>query len=745
VDAANAMFLQAERRAGEGAFLFRREGEDPLPFVAVDAKGRDERWSVQGEAAPALTCWWVDEELGATDYRRRMASACAAEIVRLLNLGQQGQAGFVEGERLQPLRPRDIAVLVNDGTEAREVRAALADAGVRSVYLSDRDNVFRSEAAGELQRLLVACAAPEDGALVRAALGTALLAQDWHALDRLNQDEIHWDERIEQFRGYRQCWQRQGVLPMLRRLLHDFEVPQRLVAARDGERLLTDLLHLAELLQQASVLLDGEHALLRFLAEQRSEASAAVDNRQLRLESDADLLKVVTVHKSKGLEYPLVFLPFASACRPVKPDDLPIKWHDEEGRLQLSLRADEEILARADRERLGEDLRKLYVALTRARFATWVGVAPTGDFARSAMGYLLAGGEAVGAGQLEARLRDQLGAHGAIAIVAAPQATGETHAAERTAPVLAPAPRMPRSTPERWWIASYSRLRKAAASGAPRAPETAEEETYLEALDEAPRAPAAAAAPSLLGSLHEFPRGPTPGSFLHGLLEWAGRKGFAAAAEPGEMDDVLARRCRPSRWAPHRDALRDWLTRWLATPLDLRRLAPKSRPVAPRALTTIQPEMEFWLAASRVEAQALDEVVCRHTLAGVPRPRLEPQHLNGMLKGFIDLVFEHEGRYYVADYKSNWLGPDDASYSIDAMRDEVLHARYELQYCLYLFALHRLLRSRLPDYEYERHIGGAVYVFLRGHASPTQGLHFERPPAALMDALDALFTAEVAA
>jgi exodeoxyribonuclease V beta subunit len=116
--------------------------------------------------------------------------------------------------------------------------------------------------------------------------------------------------------------------------------------------------------------------------------------------------------------------------------------------------------------------------------------------------------------------------------------------------------------------------------------------------------------------------------------------------------------------------------------------------------------------------------------------------LNGMLKGFMDLVFEHEGRYYVADYKSNRLGPGDADYTLKAMRDEVLAKRYELQYSLYLFALHRLLRARLPDYDYDRHVGGAVYIFLRGHAASTQGLHMERPPRALMDALDALFQGE---
>jgi exodeoxyribonuclease V beta subunit len=148
--------------------------------------------------------------------------------------------------------------------------------------------------------------------------------------------------------------------------------------------------------------------------------------------------------------------------------------------------------------------------------------------------------------------------------------------------------------------------------------------------------------------------------------------------------------------------------------------------------------MEFWIAASDVDAIALDGLVRAHTLDAAERPALAPATLNGMLKGFIDLVFEHDGRYFVADYKSNWLGPDDAAYTAEAMRAAILASRYELQYALYLLALHRLLKARLPDYDYDRHVGGAVYLFLRGSRAPGHGVHFERPPRALIDALDRL-------
>jgi exodeoxyribonuclease V beta subunit len=187
--------------------------------------------------------------------------------------------------------------------------------------------------------------------------------------------------------------------------------------------------------------------------------------------------------------------------------------------------------------------------------------------------------------------------------------------------------------------------------------------------------------------------------------------------------------------------LTDWLQALITTPLPL----PGGAACALTEPATLSPELEFWLSAGRVDTRELDRLVCEHTLDAALRPALEPAQLQGMLKGFIDLVFEHEGRYYVIDYKSNWLGADEAAYTPEAMRAAILEARYELQYVLYLFALHRQLRARLPGYDYDRHIGGAAYVFLRGVGAESRGVHVERPPRELIEALDELFSAQVAA
>ncbi len=762
VVAVNSLFQRAEQRAaGQGAFLFRDGHANPLPFVPVRARGRSEHWIDAGRAAPPLTCWTLPAEraLGASAAQAVMSQSCATQIVALLSAGQAGDTGFVTDDgALRALRPGDVAVLVSNGREARAIRQALGQRGVRSVYLSDKDSVFQSPVAADLQRWLAACAEPEDERLLRAALGSAALGLGWAELDRLNHDEARWEQRVEQFHGYLRRWRSQGVLPMLRQLLHDFAVPARLLQAGD-ERQLTDLLHLAELLQQASAAIDGEHALIRWLAEQRSGGGDS-DARKLRLESDADRVKVVTVHKSKGLEYPLVFLPFATAFRPVKPNDLPLRWHDDTGRARVSLHAEPQALARADHERLGEDLRKLYVALTRARHACWIGAAPLAQPGGGALGYLLGLAGDSAPAQLNEALQDWAEQGGAVVLEPAPDANDAVFQPRRPARRLKAEPPLPRAVVP-WWIASYSVLGRTQVLDeddmAPEpahdeqtvsGPASAREDIYADSRIVLPPVENGEPARPPAGTLHALPRGAMAGTFLHGLLEWAGQEGFGRLAsqvdQRARLDAYVAQRCQASAWDSWTPVLQQWLQDWLGTPWRLPALgSPGPGAVAPAQLSSLQIEMEFWFSVQTTQTAALDALVRQHTLDGVARPVLEPRQVNGMLKGFIDLVFEHEGRYYVADYKSNWLGPTDADYGPAALREAILHHRYDLQYVLYTFALHRLLKSRLPDYDYQRHVGGAVYFFLRGHAAPSQGIHAERVPYALIEALETLFGAPV--
>ncbi|AZT82088.1 exodeoxyribonuclease V subunit beta [Marinobacter sp. NP-4(2019)] len=749
VKAVNRVFEHGDQNSRDGAFLFGKGDTSPLPFQGVDANGTRRLWSVQGEIQPSLTFWSLEsDEEDKTGNRKGLAKGaatsdiaetCASEIARLLSLGQAGQAGFAlagNPSDLEPVQPKDIAILVNNRNEASAVRDALGRRQIKSVYLSDRDSVLTSPEAKEMLCWLKAFAEPRQLAYARASLATPTLGQSWQSLNRLLTDEIALEREIERFMGYQQQWQQQGVLPMLRSFLMDFEVPGRLLQRPDGERRLTDILHIAELLQQDSLQLDGEHALVHHYTQILRAADEEDEHRTLRLESDAGLVKVITVHKSKGLEYPLVFLPFGTAFRAENEKQAFVRYHDDSGQLTTVFDPTPDDVARADRERLGEDIRKLYVALTRARFATWVGVAAIDNWPLSGLGYLI-GGE--GEPHSVSNCLNQLAnGHPAISVMPLPETT-DNHYTEAAPEALGPALISTREAREEWWIASYSSIEYTGMAGTgivfSGEVEDAETQNLLEesAQDEVEETVVPATR-----NHHHFPKGAGPGTFLHELLEWCTQQGFQQVVDnPAQLREQLTRRCSTRGWSEWIEPLEQWLLALIRQPFPLSRTGHQTTSLA--ELTTLRPELEFWFESCHVSTRAMDQLITHHTLNGADRPQVNDRSFNGMLKGFIDLVFEHDGQYYVLDYKSNTLGDNDLAYTDQAMGEAILEKRYDLQYILYLLALHRLLKARLPDYDYDTHIGGAVYLFLRGVNAPTAGAFTDKPPRTLIEQLDAMF------
>ncbi|BFI96514.1 MAG: exodeoxyribonuclease V subunit beta [Rhodanobacter sp.] len=739
----NRVFERADRWP-DGAFGFGKQ----LPFIPVHAKGRKEILQLDGAALAALQMAVHPSgiPLSTGAWRDSMAAHAAAQLVVWLDAAQTGRCGFrAEDGSFAPLQAGDIAILVRDRADAAAMADALRRRGLAHVYLSDQQSVYASDEAGDLLRWLHACANPGDDRMMRAALATPTMARSRAELASLDAGDAARETCDEHFRQSHALWQRHGVLAMLHELLHRFDLPARLLARDGGERALTNLLHLAELLQQAATGLDGEHALTRFLAAQIANPGSgeSADAQLVRLESEAALIKLVTVHKSKGLEYPVVLLPFACGFREVDAGGI-VRTRDAQGRAQLDLQPDDDALRAADRERLQEDLRLLYVALTRARHACWIGVAnlrhgnrKDSDLHKSAFGYLLAGGEPIPPDELPARVRTLAGADTPIEIVELAEAADERrHRSDTTATLARPARRFALKPAEPWWIASYSALAHGDDNTAPRlAPETAGQSTLAENV----AASNAEASGMDAQGIHAFPRGASAGTFLHDLLESCADEGFARAAAPSaSLRDTIARRCQARGWQAWIKPLTAWLPTLLHTPLALP--AGGAMPLAALADTArYRAELEFWFEAHQVDAAVLDRLVTAHTMDGAARPALPPNRVNGMLKGFIDLVFEHEGRWYVADYKSNWLGGHAGAYTAEAMRDSVLQSRYDLQYAIYTLALHRQLRARLPGYDYERHMGGVLYLYLRGVDGEGHGVHHERLPFALVDALDRLF------
>lgn len=746
VNAVNQVFLRADQQ-DEGAFRFKIGNGNPLPFMAVNAKGRDDEWITNSQAAPALTVWhWeTTDPIGMPDYRETMAETTASEIVRLLEKASPETGFKAQSGEVKPLQPSDIAILVRSGTEAKTMRSALASRQLRSVYLSERDSIFATLEAADLLLWLKAMAEPRNERKVRAALSTATIGWHYRTLQQLTQDELSWEQQLERFIQYQTRWQQDGILPTLRQLIDDYGLHARLTDGNEGERCLTNLLHLAELLQQASSQFEGKQALIRHLSEEIAATDQANEENIIRLESDANLIKVVTIHKSKGLEYPLVFLPFICSFREANNRSPYYRYHDADQNLCIDFDKGDETKALSDKERLQEDIRLAYVAMTRAQYACWLGIAPikSGNtricqLEKSGMGYLLGWQSGMAANALASQLAELKGNCDAIAITALPQISQDPYLPserqeQRNSPRLSTA-----KITDHWWIASYSALQTEKNLTPyddfylPNEPETAHDDKHNDEADSH-----LSPLPKTLSGIHSLPRGAGPGILIHELLEQCGRVGFQTVwSAPEVREQLISNVFSHNDWDDKRNIISVALIEWLAMPLlegDDARLCD---------LTTdhYQAELEFLLGADNADTYTLDNLVTQHIAAGKPRPRLLQAQVNGLLKGFMDLVFVHNQKYYVADYKFNSLGDNDDAYTQEALEATLLEKRYDLQYALYLLALHRLLKARLgTDYGYDTHIGGALYLFLRGSTSPSCGRIFDKPPKSLIDGLDKLF------
>ncbi|MBN2298838.1 MAG: exodeoxyribonuclease V subunit beta, partial [Deltaproteobacteria bacterium] len=384
IHAVNRLF---SRPGNDNPFVF-----DQIGFVPVDPAEKEGRAVLEDSQGAPLTLWFIREEGGGlldkNTAEKEISRAVALEISRLLDQGSAHRVMIDD----KPVEPGDIAVLVRENRQARQVRDELAGYGIPCVVMSD-ENVFESWEAFEMEVLLKAVSRPHSEGLVRAALATSIMGLSAHDIDALNKDEGAWEECILGFGKYHDLWAGRGFMRMFRELIATEKVRRRVLALQRGERMLTNFLHIAELMNQACMGKRlGMNDLLKWLSLQRGTARGRADEYQLRLESDENAVKIETVHKSKGLEYAIVFCPFNWGASTLRDKDH-FSFHDPgsswKASFELGSGRIEEHRRLAEKELLAENMRLLYVALTRAKNRCYVLWGAINNANSSALAYLL--------------------------------------------------------------------------------------------------------------------------------------------------------------------------------------------------------------------------------------------------------------------------------------------------------------------------------------------------------------------
>ncbi len=712
-------------------FIFRE-----IDFPPVDTPEREhKKLTKEGRELPAFTLCYMKNSLFQkeekkfilkTEAEEFIARSVAMEIFRLVDSGSGGKT--LIGER--PLKPEDIAVLVRKKNQAVKIQGYLSVLGIPGV-LYGTESVFSSEEAVSIMHILSAVAEPSSEVLVKTALSTPLFGYSGNRILRLNRDEELWSSVMSSFQEYSRLWIKNGFITMFNRLMANEGTRSAILSSPLGERSMTNILHIAELLHRKETAeRPGPRGLIKWLAEKIN--SPGGEENQLRLESDGNAVSLITIHRSKGLEFPVVFCPFTwEGVKTGSGSDI-FRFHD--GSSDNSLVMDmgsgiRENRVRARKEELAENIRLMYVALTRARNSCYFYWGRINQSDSSAPAYLLHGeeiDETDPAGSLEEQMNgidskkmfSQLenlakDSGGAIKLLSLePEAVkGKYRSRETRSPLHCG--EFTSMIDTGWRISSYSSLISSRHSG------------DFEGKDrDLPRTSGEKSETIREYSMASFPRGTVAGSLLHEILEHADLRDPGSSENRELIESVLRNYRYDPLWADTVAACLEDLADALLDPQD------KNFTLGSIEKSSRLNELEFCFPVERVSPGIIEEVLSDIRIGerSMKVSGLNFRESAGFFKGFIDMVFKAGDRYCIVDWKSNFLGKTPDDYSFSSLAAEMENNLYTLQYHLYTLALHRFLTLREPGYSYEKSLGPVFYIFLRGVKGKSgSGIFSHRP------------------
>ncbi|MDV7136006.1 UvrD-helicase domain-containing protein [Williamsia muralis] len=700
--------------------------------------------------------------------RRAVADDVAADLTDLLNSGTD----HVTGGKTRPVEPGDVAVLVRNHKHLSMIQASLDAAGIPSV-LAGGTSVYSTQGALDWLWLLQAMEQPSRTARIRLAALTPLLGWTATELDA-GGDELTADISA-MIRELVAVYQDAGFAAVYEHLSGRRDIAGRLLGITGGERRLTDLTHVAQLCNRAVVEQGlGLTALVRRLAELIKDPVAGNQGEQSRrLDSDAAAVQLLTVHRSKGLEFPIVYVPYGwDAAR--HPNPATLLLHNDSGERILDVGGKDAPGYRARRdtaaaEEDGEELRLLYVALTRAASAVVLWWAPATATRSSPLHRLLFSRDktspeprpVVPDDARVARFFTEWGeAAGGVVTVQpatfAPMGSPRWQQPKPSAGDLGSAS-FTRVIDHTWRRTSYSALvagtHQPGVASEPEVTDKTDEQTVEPLAEATTEGPAELKHVSLMNSL---PFGAAFGTLVHEVLE-------TVDTDVADLAGEVRRRCVEAALARMAevdiDVLAEALTAVMHTPLGSDRELTLARIPSKDRLSELT--FEFPLGSQTDPTlRDISDLMADHLspddlLADYPAllRRVPAPPLRGFLTGSIDAVLRIPGdRFVVVDYKTNRTARGDLTcldYTPESMAREMMHSHYPLQALLYSVALHRYLRWRLPGYDPSVHLGGVQYHFVRAMIGPQTpsgcGVFEWRPSATLIAAVSDLIAGRTVA
>ena len=662
-------------------------------FSSLSAK-ENEGIAMHGRPTPPFQLWLVnktgEKPVGFAEAEKSIVDACCSEIVRLLD-SEQGYT--IDGN---PISPQDICILTRTHRQAISMHEALSSRNVPCA-LQSRLTIFDSEEFSELFVLLRGIANFKSASLVKRALVTSILGADGKAILALSNDDAQWEAVIDRWHQYHAVWQQKGVYPMLAALFKEAKVRERMLRTEFGQRKLANLLQSAELLHAAEKENGlGISGLLAWAQRAVDSEKTSEEEEEVRLETNDSALRIMTIHSSKGLEFPVVFCPFSW-----KPSKVRHTLFHRQNQIHFDLGSPSHQInrERATEEVLAENIRLLYVALTRARHLVYLFWGRIRNTAGSPIAQVLHAGEPSDLWDDLRHLPKKSG--GNIQICDISRSTSDAYDSQEDNRHKLQCKSFGKRLKSSWTISSYSSLAKNIVPDG-------EEENRSEPI----HVPTVGERPPAL-SRFRFPQGTRTGVCIHEIFEQLDFQERDSRNIAALVAQKLSQYAIGAQWnGVITEMVIDALHVHLGCGIRLNRISMEAR----------KSEMEFFFPLQNDHAgtfrnrtlQAASDTDERSIAKSIGQ--MDIGLLQGTMKGYIDLVFRWNSRYYILDWKTNYLGAGREDYDQENLKRYMERRTYALQYYIYTLALHKFLQSRIAGYRYESHMGGVFYLFVRGIA-----------------------------
>ncbi|PLX67686.1 MAG: exodeoxyribonuclease V subunit beta [Denitrovibrio sp.] len=659
------------------------------------------RLNVNGKTYPPMTIWNAEKTTA-----QQIAGSTARHIAELLNTSASGNASL-DGK---PVQPSDIAVLCRSRKQMIMVKEALADCLVPAV-MSGSESVFDSVEAMELISVLQAVISPFSQKAVKTAMATSLFGYNANDIHGITETE-EWDRITEEFRSYNDLINMKGFAPMFFSLAASRRLFEKTAATKNGERKLTNLIHLSELAQRHEADRKASPSdILKWMKEKMTQENGREEEAELKMDSDENAVTIITIFKSKGLEYNIVYTPFLmfpSGSNP-RVKNYP-KYHKDE-KYYLDITDSQQSKDYANDEKMAEDLRIAYVALTRANSVCFTAWGEAKESYKTSIAKLINGEYE----KYDPTVLKSFASETGIRVCSLPENVVQTYTNSKEKPKTA-GRTFSSVIPYGWQINSFSRLIHSSSAGV----KDTDQFTAQEKQEETSRF-----------DIFSFPKGAKAGTFLHECMENIYFENYSKFSVLDTVHEKLEKYSFDQSYAP---AVADNLISII------------EKDVAGINLSKLKkgqyiPEMEFHISTGKFSSADISDIFEKSGEDDFAKAAstLSFSTMQGFMNGFADLIFQQNGKYWVLDWKSNHLGSDIHSYSFEKMHAEMLGSHYYMQMHIYILALHMHLKKLIPHYSFDTHIGGGLYLFMRGvNSLGTEGFYLHSPKGSTIEELEKL-------